>query len=103
MAQLPGWQAYGARERVKRILTINEWALNDDQRLLKGRAASIVVGAMGMHNAKLELRSLGLQRQLLTHSAFANDSDAQLQLHSFAARVIVPRRAGELVIKGCLE
>ena len=69
---------YGARERVKRILTLNEWALNDDQRLLKGRAASIVVGAMEMYNAELELRNLGLQRQLLTHAAFANDTDAQL-------------------------
>ena len=78
VAQLPEWQVYGARERVKRILTLNGWALNDDQRLLKLRAASIVVGAMQMHNAELELRNLGLQRQILTHAAFANDSDAQL-------------------------
>ena len=63
---------------MKRILTLNEWALNDDQRLLKGRAASIVVGAMGMYNEELELRNLGLQRQLLTHAAFANDADAPL-------------------------
>ena len=74
VAQLPGWQVYGARERVKRILTLNEWALNDDQRLLKGRAASIVVGAMEMYNAELELRNLGLQRQILTHAALATDS-----------------------------
>ena len=76
VAQLPGWQVYGTRERVKRILTLNEWALNDDQRLLKGRAASTVVGAMQMHNVELELRNLGLQRQLLTHAAFADESDA---------------------------
>ena len=56
------------------ILTLNEWALNDDQRLLKGRAASIVVGAMEMYNNELELRNLGLQRQILTHAAFATDS-----------------------------
>ena len=74
VVQLPGWQVYGARERVKRILTLNEWALNDDQRLLKGRAASIVVGAMEMYNDELELRNLGLQRQILTHAAFATDS-----------------------------
>ena len=82
VAQLPGWQVYGARERVKRILTLNEWALNDDQRLLKGRAASIVVGAMEMYNNELELRNLGLQRQILTHAAFATDS--QLYSNSVA-------------------
>jgi len=31
-----------------------------------------------MYNAELELRNLGLQRQLLTHAAFANDTDARL-------------------------
>ena len=82
VAQLPGWQVYGACERVKRILTLNEWVLNDDQRLLKGRAASIVVGAMEMYNAELELRNLGLQRQILTHAAFATDD--QLQFRSAA-------------------
>ena len=76
MAQLPGWQVYGTCERVKRILTLNEWALNDDQRLLKGRAASIVVGAMEMYNAELELRNLGLQRQLLTHATLAGGNNA---------------------------
>ena len=70
---------HGARERVKRILTLNEWALNDDQRLLKGRAASIVVGAMEIYNAELELRNLGLQRQILTHAALATDDQLQLQ------------------------
>ena len=75
---------YGARERVKRILTLNEWALNDDQRLLNGRAASIVVGAMEMYNAELELRNLGLQRQILTHAASATGS--QLQSHCAVGR-----------------
>ena len=63
---------------MKLILLLNEWALNNDQRLLKGCAASIVVGAMEMYNAELELRNLGLQRQLLTYAVFADDSDAQL-------------------------
>ena len=72
----------------------DEWALNDDQRLLKGRAASIVVGAMQMHNVELELWNLGLQRQLLTHAAFADDSDAQLWLHSAAQPPQLSARAG---------
>ena len=84
VAQLPGWQVCGTRGRVKRILTLNEWALNDDQRLLNGRAASVVVGAMEVYNAELELRNLGLRRQLLTHAAFAGDNDGQSEMRSVA-------------------
>ena len=72
--QLPSWTTCNARERVRRILSLKEWADSPHQRVLKGRCASIVVGAMQMHGAELELHNLGLRRQLLTHAALADDS-----------------------------
>ena len=74
MMQLPGWTMCNARERVRRILSLKEWADSPHQRVLKGRCASIVVGAMQMHGAELELHNLGLRRQILTHAALAGDS-----------------------------
>ena len=72
--QLPGCTACNAREQVRRILSLKERADSPHQRLLKGRCASIVVGAMRMHSAELELHNLGLRQQILTHAALADDS-----------------------------
>ena len=90
-AQLPGWAPSSVRERVRRVLAVDEWRDTDDQCRLKGRAASIITGAMGMHNADLELDNHGLQRCIKIYgrsmAGTRQDSDA---VHTGACGVIIP-------------
>jgi len=92
VTQLPGWPAYGARERVNGILTLNECVRNNDQRLLdsEGRAASIVVGAMEMYNVELELRNLGLRASSSTDIYVYSPAPARLSPHRDSAHLLTP-------------
>jgi len=79
-AQLPGWAPASVRERVRCVLAVNEWRDTDDQCRLKGRAASIITGAMGMHNADLELDNHGLQRCIKTYGRSMADTRQEPEL-----------------------
>ena len=79
-AQLPGWAPASVRERVRRVLAVNEWRDTDDQCRLKGCAASIITGAMGMHNADLELDNHGLQRCIKTYGRSMADTRQEQEL-----------------------
>jgi len=79
-AQLPGWAPSSVRERVRRVLAVDEWRDTDDQCRLKGRAASIITGAMGMHNADLELDNHGLQRCIKIYGRSMADTRREQEL-----------------------
>ena len=73
VTQLPGWQVYGTRERVKRILTLNEWALNDDQRerVFVGNLQQILAGRW-QRDERVDNRDLLLPKQVRRVTFAAN-------------------------------